>query len=229
MTRNLLFGLLLAWGSFGASAQEADSTALQASPEAQRANDSLQRQEEQAVQRQMAEGGVQFERVEKREINPLAPSKAAFYSAVLPGLGQIYNRRYWKAPIVWAAIGTGTYVYIYNDDLYDRFRTAFKRRLAGFTDDEFYDLNPNDDITPATPDLSDEALQDAQERYQRDRDLALLITIGLYALNIIDANVDAHLKQYNVDEDLSMEVQPYLENNPIDGSPHYGLAVNIRF
>ena len=112
MTRNLLIGLLLAWGSFGASAQETDSTALQASPEAQRANDSLQRQDEQAVQRQMAEGGVRFEQVEKREINPLAPSKAAFYSAVLPGLGQIYNRRYWKAPIVWAAIGTGTWTRI---------------------------------------------------------------------------------------------------------------------
>ncbi|WP_255444009.1 DUF5683 domain-containing protein [Robiginitalea sp. SC105] len=203
--------------------QEADSAARQ------RVADSLRNRDEEAVQRQMAGSGIRFEKVEKQEINPLAPSKAAFFSAVLPGLGQIYNRRYWKAPIVWAAIGTGTYVYIYNDDLYDRFRTAFKRRRAGFTDDEFYDLNKDDNVTPTTPDFSDEALQDAQERYQRDRDLALLITIGLYALNIIDANVDAHLKQYNVDEDLSMEVTPYLETNPINGNPHYGLAVNLRF
>ncbi|NNF19654.1 MAG: hypothetical protein HKN61_07720 [Flavobacteriaceae bacterium] len=166
-------------------------------------------------------------RVKRKAINPLAPSKAAFYSAVLPGLGQIYNQRYWKVPIVFGAIGTGVYAYIYNDDLYDRFRDAFKRRRAGFTDDEFYDLN-NSGVVPGSPDLSDEALQDAQERYQRDRDLALVITLGLYALNIIDANVDAHLKQFNVDEDLSLELKPYLEYHPISADPNYGLALTIK-
>ena len=65
--------------------------------------------------------------------------------------------------------------------------------------------------------------------FQRDRDLALLITIGLYALNIIDANVDAHLKQYNVNEDLSLKVQPYLDYHPINSNPNYGLALAIRF
>lgn len=182
-----------------------------------------------SVQQALSEEGVDFEKVEKAPINPLAPSKAAFYSAVLPGLGQIYNKRYWKVPIVWGAIGTGVYVYLYNDDLYDRFRTAFKRRKAGFTDDEFYDLNKNDDFIPSSPDLSDEALQDAQERYQRDRDLALVITIALYALNIIDANVDAHLKQYNVNEDLSLKFQPYLEPHPINNGVNYGLGLAIRF
>lgn len=170
---------------------------------------------------------MKADRVKRKAINPLAPSKAAFYSAVLPGLGQIYNQRYWKVPIVFGAIGTGVYAYIYNDDLYDRFRDAFKRRRAGFTDDEFYDLN-NSGVVPGNPDLSDEALQDAQERYQRDRDLALVITLGLYALNIIDANVDAHLKQFNVDEDLSLELKPYLEYHPISADPNYGLALTIK-
>ncbi|WP_445385434.1 DUF5683 domain-containing protein [Robiginitalea sp. IMCC44478] len=182
-----------------------------------------------SLKERMASEGVQFEKIEKRPINPLAPSKAAFYSAVLPGLGQAYNRRYWKVPLVWGAIGTGVAVYIYNDNLYDRFRTAFKRRRAGFTDDEFFDLNKEDDFTPTNPDLSEQALQDAQERYQRDRDLSLLITIALYALNIIDANVDAHLKQYNVDEDLSLQIQPYLDYHPITSDPNYGLALSIRF
>ena len=68
--------------------------------------------------------------VKRKKINPLAPSKAAFYSAVLPGLGQIYNKRYWKVPIVYAVIGTGVYAYTYNDDLYDRFRTAFKKKTG---------------------------------------------------------------------------------------------------
>ena len=167
-------------------------------------------------------------KVEKKRINPLAPSKAAFYSAVLPGLGQAYNKKYWKIPIVIGAIGVGIYAYDYNNDLYNRFRTAFKRRQAGFTDDEFYDVNGSG-IVPGSPDLSDSALQDAQESYQSDRDLALFITLLLYALNIIDANVDAHLKQFNVDDDLGLDIKPYLEYNPIVGDPNYGVALTIKF
>ena len=182
-----------------------------------------------SIENEISEQGITVEEVTKKSVNPLAPSKAAFYSAVLPGLGQAYNKRYWKVPIVWGAIGTGVYAYLYNDDLYDRTRTAFKRRRAGFTDDEFYDVNPDDDFVPTTPDFSTEALQDAQERYQRDRDLALLITIGLYALNIIDANVDAHLKQYNVSEDLSFHFEPYFGTHPISADASYGLGLAIRF
>jgi hypothetical protein len=166
--------------------------------------------------------------VKRKKINPLAPSKAAFYSAVLPGLGQIYNKRYWKVPIVYAVIGTGVYTYTYNNDLYDRFRTAFKRRQAGFTDDEFYDIN-GDNAQGASPDLDMDDLERQQENYQRDRDLALVITIAMYALNIIDANVDAHLKQFNIDEDLSMDVQPYLDLDPITNNPNYGIAFTIKF
>ncbi len=164
----------------------------------------------------------------RKKINPLAPSKAAFYSAVLPGLGQIYNKRYWKVPIVYAVIGTGVYAYTYNDDLYDRFRTAFKRRQAGFTDDEFYDIN-EDNAQGSPPDLDTADLERQQENYQRDRDLALVITIAMYALNIIDANVDAHLKQFNIDEDLSMDFKPYLDLNPITNNPNYGIAFTIKF
>lgn len=183
-----------------------------------------QQREADSVKNDINTRGIVFEEVEKkRSINPLAPSKAAFYSAVFPGLGQIYNRRYWKVPIVYAAIGTGIYAYVYNDDLYDRFRTAFKRRRAGFIDDEFYG-----DI-PGSPILDEQDLQSSQERYQRDRDLALLITIGLYALNIIDANVDSHLKQFNVDEDLSIQIQPYLDYHPITTDPNYGVAFTIKF
>jgi hypothetical protein len=166
--------------------------------------------------------------VKRKKINPLAPSKAAFYSAVLPGLGQMYNKRYWKVPIVYAVIGAGVYSYTYNDDLYDRFRTAFKSRQAGFTDDEFYDIN-EDNAEGAPPDLDLDDLERQQENFQRDRDLALVITIAMYALNIIDANVDAHLKQFNIDEDLSMDVQPYLDLNPITNNPTYGIAFTIKF
>lgn len=164
----------------------------------------------------------------KTEINPLAPSKASFYSAIFPGLGQAYNKSYWKIPLVYAAIGTGVYAYSWNNKSYKRFRTAFKRRRAGFTDDEFYDINGSG-IVIGNPDLSDAALEDAQERYQRDRDLSLLVTIGLYALNIIEANVDSHLQQFNVNDDLSFDFQPYIDRNPVTNQANYGLALTIDF
>lgn len=183
-------------------------------------------QEVDSIKTDLESNGVRVDAtVTKKRINPLAPSKAAFYSAVFPGLGQVYNKRYWKVPIVYAAIGTGIYAYIYNNDQYNSFRDAFKRRRAGFTDDEFFDVTGDGD----GPDLSLTALQDAQERFQRDRDLALLVTIILYALNIVDANVDAHLKQFNVDEDLALDIQPYLDYHPITAVPNYGLAFTIKF
>jgi len=185
-----------------------------------------QTKEVDSIAQNMEGEGITFEEVEKKkEINPLGPSKAAFYSAILPGLGQIYNKRYWKAPIVWGALGTGIYVYSYNNTEYRRARNAFKRRLAGFTDDEFYDINGDGN----GPDVSSDALQEAQENTQRDRDLALVITIALYALNIIDANVDAHLKQYNVSDDLAVDFNPYLDINPFTNQPNYGMAMVIKF
>lgn len=180
-----------------------------------------------SLQTNLAQEGVVFEEVsyEGVKINPLAPSKAAFYSAILPGLGQIYNKRYWKAPLVWGALGLSIAAYSANNTQYNQVRDAFKRRRAGFTDDEFFDLNGDG----VGPDFSDESLQDAQESTQRNRDLALVISIALYALNIIDANVDAHLKQYNVDERLGIDFKPYLNINPINNDPNYGLALVLKF
>ena len=154
------------------------------------------------------------------KIDPLAPARAAFYSAVIPGLGQARNKKYWKIPIVYGAMGTGIYFYLDNNKVYKRYGNAYKRRLAGFTDDEFYGLN-------STPILSNEALIRAQETLRRNKELSLLITIGLYALNIIDANVDAHLLQYNMDTNLA--VKPYLDFDTPDNSVQLGLSLNIKF
>ncbi len=159
---------------------------------------------------------------EKKAIDPLAPSKAAFYSALLPGLGQIYNKSYWKAPIVWGALGGSIYMYTFNNDSYQQFRTAFKRRQAGFTDDEF---NGEGEFSF----LSDSVLENQQERFQEQRDLWLVASIALYVLNIIDANVDAHLKQFNIDDDLSFDFEPYLDLNPVTNNPNYGMALTIKF
>jgi len=157
---------------------------------------------------------------QKTEIDPLAPSKAAFYSAVLPGLGQAYNKKYWKIPIVYAALGTGIYFYIDNNNEYKRYRDAYKRRLAGFTDDEFYG-------TGSTPVITDNGLIEAQRQLRRNKEISLLVTIGLYALNIIDANVDAHLMQYNVDDNLSLS--PHYKYNELEATSDLGLTLNFKF
>ncbi|MEO1029968.1 MAG: DUF5683 domain-containing protein [Bacteroidota bacterium] len=156
----------------------------------------------------------------RKEIDPLRPSKAAFYSAIFPGAGQAYNKKYWKIPIVWGAIGTGVYFYLRNDRQFDRYRDAYKRRLAGFTDDEFSDENGN-------PLISDDGLIRAQQQFRRNKEISLLVTIGLYALNIIDANVDAHLLQFNVDENLSL--RPHYQYNERENSSDLGLTVNFKF
>lgn len=150
----------------------------------------------------------------RKPIDPLAPSRAAFYSAILPGLGQAYNKKYWKIPIVYAAIGTGIYFYIDNNTEYKKVRNAYRRRLAGFSDDEFQGR------------LTDDGLRQAQTTLRRNKELSLLVTVGLYALNIIDANVDAHLLQYNIDDNLSFK--PHYKLDQFDNSGSLGLTFNLK-
>ncbi|TDT44691.1 hypothetical protein CLV90_1767 [Maribacter spongiicola] len=193
----------------------------------QEKQDSIAKIEIDSVQGDLAKNGivikdsVSFKKA-KKEFNPLAPSKAAFYSAILPGAGQIYNKRYWKAPIAWGLIGGSAYMYSWNNDQYKRFRTAFIRRQAGFTDDEF-----NGEGTLPLFDV--DRLENQQERFQNDRDLWLVAAIGMYVLNIVDANVDAHLKQFNIDDDLSLDFEPYFDFNQVTNSPNYGMALIIKF
>jgi hypothetical protein len=155
--------------------------------------------------------------VEVEGLDPLSPARAAFYSAVLPGLGQAYNKKYWKIPIVYAAIGTGVYFVVDNQQEYLRYQEAYKLRISG-RPDEF-------DGTGDNPNISEDGLIRAQEVLKRNRDLALFITIGLYALNIIEANVDAHLDDRAFSRNLS--VRPTLELNPFDNQAIAG--VNLKF
>ncbi|MDO9260801.1 MAG: DUF5683 domain-containing protein [Flavobacteriaceae bacterium] len=151
------------------------------------------------------------------EYNPLSPAKAAFYSAVLPGLGQAYNKKYWKIPFVYAAIGTSIYVYDFNDTAYNRYRTAYKLRLAG-KQDEF--TNDNGQVT-----LSTNALITAQKGFKKDRDLSMLVTGMFYVLQIVEASVNAHLIQFNIDENISFN--PKLIQHDISNKPMVGASFKI--
>ena len=152
-------------------------------------------------------------------IDPLSPSKAAFYSAVLPGLGQLYNKKWWKVPIVWAAIGTGVYFYVDNNNELNRYRTAFKLRRAGLQDE--FTLDDGSVL------LSEDGLVRAQEVLKKNRDLSLFITIGLYALNILEANVDAHLPDKALDTNLSFRPSFFTES--ITNQPMFGVTMNFNF
>lgn len=171
---------------------------------------------------ELNEGRIKFKKnaIRSDKVNMLAPSKAAFYSAILPGLGQAYNKKYWKIPIVYGAIGTGVYFYVRNNKLHNRYRNAYKRRLAGYQDDEFYGDIPND------PRITDEGLINAQEHLKEQKELAGIITLGLYALNIIDANVDAHLMQFNVNENLSLA--PHYDFNTLERTSSLGISLNFK-
>jgi hypothetical protein len=152
--------------------------------------------------------------IKKDEINPLTPAKAAFYSAILPGLGQAYNKKYWKIPIVYGAIGTSLYFYLDSNKKYHSYRDAYKRRLAGFTDDQYSFLDES-------------RLVAAQKFYQRNRDLSLFISVAFYILNIVDANVDAHLLQFNVTDKLSLAPDVY--QNDLNNKTNLGLTLNYKF
>lgn len=155
------------------------------------------------------------------EIDILAPSKAAFYSAVLPGLGQIYNRKYWKVPIVYGALGTGVYFYLHNSDLYNEYRDAYKLRISD-RPDPYAQGN-----TEGNPFLSEETLERAQKIYRKNKDLALFVTIGLYILNIVEANVDAHLPDKALNTKISFN--PGVFTSPVTNQPMYGATISFNF
>lgn len=133
--------------------------------------------------------------------DPHSPGRAALYSAVLPGLGQAYNGKYWKIPLVYAALGTSGYFIYYWDSFYIELRDAYIARtdLDSLTTDTQYAY-----IT------SDATLLQFVDQTKRYTDLLVIVTGAIYVLNIIDAVVDAHLYDFNVADDLSLHVEPYL-------------------
>ncbi len=152
--------------------------------------------------------------------NPLSPSKAAFYSAIFPGMGQIYNKKYWKAPIVWGAMGTSIYFYLDNNSEYKRFRRAFKQRKAGLQDEFTLD--------DGTIFISEEGLVNAQNILRQNRDLSLLATIIIYALQVVEASVNAHLMQFNTSDNLSF--RPVIIQDPsMIYAPTVGMSFKFRF
>jgi hypothetical protein len=142
------------------------------------------------------------------------PKRAGLYSAIFPGGGQIYNRQYWKLPIVYGALGAGAYLIRYNLDNYQQYRRSY-----------IYSID-NDPSTfnSETDRYTREQLKDIQDDYRKDADVAILLTAVGYALHIMDAVASAHLRNFDISRDISLQMKPMLHNNGVG----FGIAMNFK-
>ena len=164
-------------------------------------------------------------------------TKAVLYSAIFPGLGQIYNRKYWKLPLVYGSFIGCIYAITWNGEQYNGYRKAY----LDFIDN---DLNTNswddyrygnylrqdyDSWTDAMKTSFRDALKSAKDYYRRYRDMSYIITIGVYAIWIVDAYVDAQLFDFDITPDLSMHIAPVLFDRTAFNSRSIGMQLSLAF
>jgi hypothetical protein len=148
------------------------------------------------------------------------PKKATILSAVLPGAGQLYNGKSWKIPLIYAGFAANIYFIEFNNRRYQFFRDA----LFAF-DEPGGATDPNRPF----PSLNRDGLVRNVNYWKRNRDLNYFLFIGIYALNIIDANVDAHLSAFDVSDDLTFRFEPSYESLTAGGGNIVGLSLKINF
>lgn len=153
------------------------------------------------------------------------PHKATIRSAILPGLGQAYNREYWKIPIVAGAVAIPTATYFYNNKWYKKTRDAYNIVANGETD-RYKEIDSKlKDPTTGEP-LDAESLQYYRNQFRRDKDYSVLYLLIIWGLNVVDATVFGHLKDFDVSDNLTMNVQPsYI---PATKTLGVGLALNLK-
>lgn len=143
------------------------------------------------------------------------PNKATLYSTIFPGAGQVYNKKYWKLPLVYAAVGIPAYTFFFNRSWYNKTRYALAVVANGsYTNaDSFNRIDPqirpyvlNSDGT-LNPNIASSLIV-ARDDYRKNEDYSVLFFLLFYALQIVDATVDAHLKDFNVNSDLSFRIRP---------------------
>lgn len=169
-------------------------------------------------------GKTTVDSLQQAKIKPKAkpayhsPKTSALMSTIIPGLGQVYNKKYWKVPIIYAGLGGLAYSINGNQKKYSKYIEAYKFRIDG------------DSLTVDNyPRYSDENLNTLQQYYKRFRNLSVIGFTLLYVMNIVDASVDAHMFTFDVGDDLSFHIQPTLLN--IANAKNYttGLSLNITF
>lgn len=129
-----------------------------------------------------------------------SPKKAALRSALVPGWGQIYNKKYWKLPLVYGALGITGGIFIYNLDNYKKLRFAYAAKVSG-------NQSQIDQIDPQLQRLDEAALRTYRDEFRSNVDYSVLFFIIFWGLNVVDAAVDAHLKSFDVSPDLSFKIK----------------------
>ncbi len=168
----------------------------------------------------------------EKKIKIYDPRKAALLSAGFPGLGQIYNKKYWKLPFIYGGFAGLTYGIVWNNKWYNNYSNYYVDITDGDpTTTRYLDLVSQEFIDGYSGGESELATKFKQkkESYRRDRDFVIILTVGLYVLNILDASVDAHLSDFDIGKDLSLKVQPEVQYNDIAGSSTMGMSCRLRF
>jgi len=149
-----------------------------------------------------------------------SPKKATYLSLALPGLGQAYNKKYWKIPLVYALIGVPLAIAIDQQSKFDDFKDALSKRL---------DNDPNTIDNQYNGRFSDQNLRSLIDFHRRNRDIFFILTGVAYALNVIDAAVDAHLDYFNVSDDLAASLKPSFQfnNSTQQLTPSITLSLNF--
>jgi hypothetical protein len=132
--------------------------------------------------------------------------KAALRSAIIPGWGQAYNKKYWKIPIVYGALAIPVATFVYNKKWYDKTRYAYNIKF--YNDTSTVSDLPTDNIDPRLLPLSSQSVRLYRNEFRKNMDFSVLAFILLWGLNVADAAVDGHLKSFNVNDDLSLKIHP---------------------
>jgi hypothetical protein len=149
------------------------------------------------------------------------PRKAMLYAAVLPGLGQVYNKKYWKVPLVYG----GFWALIAVVDNYSKQGVRARNDLFDLLDGKTSMANRT--LSPAL-ELTEAQLRTLIDQAQRQRDYFLIFTGFLYLLQMVDAHVDAHLKEFDLNPKLKVRIEPHMENSYFTGTST-GIAIKLRF
>ena len=143
-----------------------------------------------------------------KKVTVHSPRKAAIRSAILPGWGQIYNKKYWKLPIVYGAIGVTTYIFFDNIKTYREYRSAYTIRYNASLPPPDTDSTGYDDLDEIYKTISPESIRAARDQFRRYIDYSVLFFLLFWGLNVVDASVDAHLKSFDVSPDLTFNIKP---------------------
>ena len=158
------------------------------------------------------------------------PKRAMWLALVIPGGGQIYNRKYWKLPIVYGGFIGCLYAMNWNNTMYKDYSQAYLDLMDNDPGTQSYNqfLHLGMQITPANEDRYKDIFKKRKDKFRRWRDLSFFVMVGVYALSVIDAYVDAELSVFDISDDLSLRVEPTIINNHSSGNPFDASSVGLQ-